>query len=321
MVIRRSAPSVSQPTLGTPQRLHFYSHSLNWQDTSEQNLWYLHNKYGASLRDLCNFANHLGRYDEIIDYELDQLSHNDPFKRLCSIANSTDDSPRLFSTGPLPTNRALPERKFVSSYVLEQIFRKVFRNQVEETRRFYEKSLRFTTTAIVAGMIFEHEVHRLLHGGIVLNLSPILSSGLVTENITYDNYTSTIDTKTFVLPKLTDSTLAGGINVPLDPGTYYHPRGFPTINSWVLTQPAPQGTHVLLRFQITTNEGESGVEKDSLEMVDKAVEERIKKYLVVITPTGVKPRINVPRGYLVVGRQPDKAFPVYHLEISPDELF
>ena len=49
------------------------------------------------------------------------------------------------------------------------------------------------------------------------------------------------------------------------------------------------------------------------------------KCLVVLTPTGVKPKITVTRDYLtdefLGGRHPNVAFSVFHYQISDDTLF
>ena len=59
--------------------------------------------------------------------------------------------------------------------------------------------------------------------------------------------------------------------------------------------------------------------------MDKLVAADTEKYLVVITPTGVQPKITVSEEYLMEeflgGCDPDVAFPVYHLQLSDDALF
>jgi hypothetical protein len=71
-------------------------------------------------------------------------------------------------------------------------------------------------------------------------------------------------------------------------------------------------------FQITLNEDERNANMSGLARVGELVAADTEKYLVIITPTGVKPKITMPEEYLT---ETDVAFPVYHLQISDSALF
>ena len=83
------------------------------------------------------------------------------------------------------------------------------------------------------------------------------------------------------------------------------------------------GTPVLLIFQIMLNNDGQYANKDSLAKVDKLVAGDTKRYLVVVTSTGVQPKIMASREYPTNGflndRGANTAFPVYYLQISDYE--
>jgi hypothetical protein len=79
----------------------------------------------------------------------------------------------------------------------------------------------------------------------------------------------------------------------------------------------PSGTPVLFVFQVILDAEKHDANKSGLDMVDKLVAADTEKYLVIVTPKEMQPKIAVPRKYLttrlLAGRDPDVAFPIYHL--------
>jgi hypothetical protein len=67
---------------------------------------------------------------------------------------------------------------------------------------------------------------------------------------------------------------------------------FPSIDSWVLIQPDPPKSSILHSFQITINVEKHDAEGRDLNLVDKLATNApmTPRYLVIITPTGVKDR-------------------------------
>jgi len=174
-------------------------------------------------------------------------------------------------------------------------------------------------------MIYESQVHRLLQEERVIDLFPVCFVSVDRgENIIYKDYSATDNAtigKSFTLPG-SKGFYFDKPPTSLEVGTYYHPQSTncPTIDSLLLVQPTPQEPPILLVFQITTSKGECEASKIDLDMVDKLAAADTEKHLVVVTPKGVQPKITVPRGYLtdgfLDGRNPDVAFPVYHLQID-----
>jgi len=272
----------------------------------ENELSNLYHKYGASTRDLFNFRRP-DLYEQVVNEEIDKLSSDDFTKLFKAIDNTTIQSHYLISTGPLPTNRAMPERKAVSKYVLGKILNRAYSNQIGRIK-----------------MIYECQVHYLLQKEGVINLLPIhydpVDRGI---NVIYKNYSATDSAKIRVaLPKSKELRFDDP-PTPLELDTYYvlQSSNCPTFDSLLLVQPNPRGPPILLAFQMTVG-NECDAKKIDLDMVDKMVAEvkDIKKYLVVVTPEGMRPKITVPRTYLTEefldGRNPDEVFPVYHLQVD-----
>ena len=318
----RSTSGVSRFTPGGPQYLRSCSRSLIDPNMGENELSNLYHKYGASTGNLFNFQP--DSYEQVVNEEIDKLSPDDLTKLLKGIENNTIQSHYLISTGPLPTNRAMPERKAASKYILGKILNQVYPNQIDRIKIVYNALLLNLSTAGAAGMIYEHQVHYLLQEGGVINLLPIhydpVDRGI---NVIYKDYSATGSAKIrVVLPKSKELRF---IDPPtsLKLYTYYVPqsRNFPTFDSLLLVQPNPQEPPILLIFQMTVGD-EHDAKKTGLDMVDKMVAgvRDIKKYLVIVTPEGMRPKITVPRMHLTEelldGRNPDDVLPVYHLQLD-----
>lgn len=137
MVLFRSDPGVRQFTPGGSWYLYFYSRSLIKDHTNEKLLWDLHNKYGASPRDLFVFATAPDRYDDMINFEIDMLSPEDFVSLLWSANNVASISHYLISTEPLSTDRAKCKRKIASRHIFEQICKRVLEDRAE-MKKFYD---------------------------------------------------------------------------------------------------------------------------------------------------------------------------------------
>jgi len=325
MVLFRSSPSVGQLASRDPQYLHLNSRSLINPALSEKKLWDLHIKYGASLRNLFLFANNPKHYKHLIKTQAKQLSPWDLIKLLRGVTDPTCDY--LISTRPLPTNRARPERKVASEYILKVICKHTLQDQLKEIRTLYNTLQSRPATSAAAGMVFKSQIHRFLQEERAIDLFPVLTSGKTSQNISYHNYTATengINRKQVALPKSKGLAFSDEPGITLKVNTYYHPQktNFPTNASWLLIQSTPP---ILLMFQIILNGEEHNIGKSGLDKVGKLVAAGVQKYLVIVTPMGVKPKITVPGDYLtdtlLGSSDPGVAFSVYHCQISDDTLF
>ena len=236
MVLCRSAPDVSQFTVGDSQHLHFHSRSLIGLVASEKELWNLHHIYGASFRNLIDFAHRPNVYDRMVNEEMRKLLPLDFTKLLINCNEPTGGSRLLISTRPLPTDRTGPETTVASTYILKRICERVLGNRVEEMRELYEALRNNQATAPAARMVFEYRVHQFLREKRVIKLLPILyvSSGRG-SNAIYETYTTntSVAGKRFTLPKSEELPFTDELDTPLDVGTYYRPQSnnFPTIDS------------------------------------------------------------------------------------------
>ena len=75
--------------------------------------------YGASPRNLINFAHELSVHAGMVNEEMNELLPQDFTKLLHNADKAADSSHSLVSTEPPSTNRTSPERKIVSTYVPE----------------------------------------------------------------------------------------------------------------------------------------------------------------------------------------------------------
>ena len=77
--------------------------------------------YDASPRNLINFAHGPSIYGRIINEEMNEPSPQDFTKLLQDADKAGDSSHLLVSTEPSSTDRTSPEKKIVSTCVLERI--------------------------------------------------------------------------------------------------------------------------------------------------------------------------------------------------------
>jgi hypothetical protein len=94
--------------------------------TTEESLWHMHCKYGASLKDLFLFVNAQTEYDKLVESELATLSFEDVYHLLRGIIVPSENSHLLVSIGPSEGDRDFAERKFTSRYIMERVCERVF---------------------------------------------------------------------------------------------------------------------------------------------------------------------------------------------------
>ena len=136
--------------------------------------------------------------------------------------------------------------------------------------------------------------------------------------------------KQVTLPNMVEVTVDDKTLATHEFYTYYHPMNtnFAAVDSWVLTRPDPGKPPILLTFQMTLNMEKHDTKESGLERVNKltaGIPHDAQRYLVILTPMNVKPRITVRKGYLtnklLKGGNCNEVFPVFRYQISDDELF
>ena len=133
----------------------------------------MHVTYGASLMNLFAFADTARAYDRNVISEIEGLSANKLRRLLLSADDSPYNSHYLMSTGPMPNDRTVPERKVISQHVLEECCSRIIKDDVKMLGKLHEVLRNDQSTAASAGMIFKYRAHQYLEEGRVLNLSPL----------------------------------------------------------------------------------------------------------------------------------------------------
>jgi len=304
---------------------------------SEKDLWSLHIKYGASFRSLTLYADEPEEYHKWVMNEINGLSPDGLAKLLKSTDAATQNSHYVISTEPLPGNRSTAERKFTSQYVFEECCKQTLRDKAETLRMFYDVLHNDPTTATAAGMVFDYRAHQFLRKGRDIDLFPILGHFSTRgkdagKTVIYSDYTATknnTDKKVVTLPDLKECIVTDETGMHVEQDTYYHPdhTNFPSVDSWVLVRPDPQGSPIFFIFQITINANTHDVKQKGLDMVDALdIPKDAWRCLVVFTPREVNPKIGpVSREYLERkfpgGVNIDRDFPVFHFPVDIDALF
>ena len=174
---------------------------------SEKGLWYLHTMYGASLGNPFLFAGKPDFYDKLVISEVEKLHYINGLSELLLFSwwRTTDNHPLLVTTGPSPTNRAQPERKIDSPYILQQFCKRTFEYRYY-TKPFYD-TLHTASTTSSAPVVFDCRAHHFLQERRTLNLFPILAPSKPKarthfEYVYYKYISGVTRRRKFRLPKL-----------------------------------------------------------------------------------------------------------------------
>ena len=190
------------------------------------------------------------------------------------------------------------------------------KGQASEMEYFYHLFSKSQTTASAAGWVFEFRMHQLLRDGCTIQLFPI-GSHHVDNNTIYNCYSSLYDgqdTKALMLPTSEEHSLLP--NMTLTMGNYYRPLNsdinFPEINSLFLIKPPNERSPILLMFQMTQDKDRHDVKpKDLLAVEGLDLPLNTRKWLVVVTPFNIEPKIVVPK----------TDFPDRWVDTNIDEVF
>jgi len=293
---------------------------------SERVLWDLHTRYAPSARDIFSRCEEPQHYMDIVNQELENVTPTALRNLLLSPQIHSDTSHLLVLIEPSPTSRSVAQRKVITTYVFNLFWNIHLSNQARNMAEFYDtfRGASTPTTSHVAGTIFEVRIHQLLKSGRPLTLTPIRGH-IADRNVIYSDYGPT-GNRWILLGPLAEALLTDGIT--LNPGHYYQPQihNFPSIDSLTLFPSLGGRPPILIMFQITCNVEKHDVKKIGLERIKQlGIPPNAERILVIVTPEDVKPKITVPRAYLtdtfLANRNPDTAFPVYHLQITRGSLF
>ena len=152
---------------------------------SERELYYLHNKFGASARSLVAYASDPECYASHVIEEIWEMNPN-TMRQMFSQPHSVD--PRYIAIiESLTTRRDTFERRVASRHVFELLWKVYFRHQptsdmMDFCRLFQANSI---TTARWA---FEIQVHRFLRRQQTIRLIPLVQDKPMDANLGYDRY-------------------------------------------------------------------------------------------------------------------------------------
>lgn len=201
---------------------------------------------------------------------------------------------------------------------LELLWDRHLKNATAGMEYFYNVFRGSSVTAPAAGGLFELRMHQLFRQGYSLKLFPLGRSHATSEDLdVYNDYTASHkdeSPKVLHLAVSEDHPLGEGIRLQID--RYYRPpQNFPTIDSLLLIHPADEPSPILLMFQITRNKRKHDVKKCGLDRISKLkFPSNTRRYYVAVTPLGIEPKIEVPKG-------PFKEVGVFHHPVSNDTLF
>ena len=318
VVVFRGPPSVGQFITGHSWHLPFCRRSLVNLTVSEEKLWHMHVTYGASVRNLFEFADMVDAYNKKIISEIERVSAKGLDKLLFSSDDSPYNSNYLMLTGPMPSDRTAPERKVISQYVLEECCRRILKDDVEELGWLHGVLRNGRGTAASAGMIFKYRAHQYLREGMVLELSPLHVNASSEDGDHIQNGRM----ERFTLPKMEENLVEGGTVRTHDFRTYFQLRSVnsPAVDWCTLVWPDLDGPPTFLAFRASSDvEGHSA---KPIGLDNKLGPVDTERCLVVFTPKAVEPQATALITHSMEGGcGVHEGLRVFHCKISLVELF
>jgi hypothetical protein len=221
---------------------------------------------------------------------------------------------------PSPTSCSLSEKTIASPGAFKLLWERHLKHRVSDTAYQYNIFRGGgSVTASAAGWIFEFRMHHLLMQRYPITLLPLcLKTNRGRKFDVYDDYTDSRDRRNSTKFKLAPSSeYPLDSEIELQHDHYYHPEvnNFPMIDSLLLIRPTKRRASILLMFQITGNKDRHDAKAAGLEIINGLkFPQNTRKYYVVVTPLGIKPSIQVPKGLF-------KDVDVFHHPIDPNVLF
>ena len=128
---------------------------------TERQLWYLYDKFGASLRYLNGFAKRPKAYESLLLTEICKLKSTE-IKGVFENPESYQLSHLIITLHPSPEDRTRYLVAPASPYVFELLLDKHLLSQIDHLEDLYDLLQASPVGASAAGLIFEHRMHAVL---------------------------------------------------------------------------------------------------------------------------------------------------------------
>ena len=307
-----------------------HSRQLLLSEPTEDELWYMYNRFGASLRDSVSFAKTPQKYDSRLLADIDYINPTE-LREIFKDPGSHSASHFLVTLYPLPGDRTKCFVVPASLYVFRTLMKKHLRSRIDDMEELYDLFRGSTIGGAAAGLIFEGRMNVVLMKKRTLRLYPVLcdDANKGRKDLIYDKYTATVNRTEEMEFELPESRLFHFTLETKDRAHgYYIPESFdfPGLDSLLFFDTLDNSPPILLMFQITYNETRN-TKATSLLTVDKlGFPSDARKYYVVVSPDYVFPQVTVPMEYFgdnleTVKQAANSEFPVYHYPIPRSELF
>ena len=304
-----------------------YSRQLIPSNPTEHQLWYMHNHFGASLRDSVGYAKTPHKYESRLLADIDYINPTE-LREIFKDPGSHSASHFLVTLYPLPGDRTKCFVVPASLYVFRTLMKKYPRSRLDDMEELYDLFRKSTIGGAAAGLIFEGRMHVILMKRRTLRLYPVLcdDANKGTKNLIYTATTNRTEETEFELPEsqLFRFTLE---NKPRAHG-YYIPESsdFPGLDSLLFFDTLDNSPPILLMFKITHNETNNAKASGLLNVDKLGFPSDVRKYYVVVSPDSIFPEVTVPMEYFgdeleMVKQAPNRKFPTYHYPIPRCELF
>jgi hypothetical protein len=240
-------------------------------------------------------------------------------------APDSDESSHLITRIEPTPGRFEFKKTIASPFVFQQLWDYHLRSQTSDSSRFYDLFCSGgSATAASAGWIFESRMHQLLVQEYTINLFPIGRTASRSQNHDlFSDYTDTMNSnneRRFPIATLREEILGKGIELKVN--RYYRPErtNFAAIESLLLIHPT-YCSPILLMFQFTRNKDKHEAKESGLDEVDDlTVPQGTSKCYVVVTPSGIQPKIHAPKGRFVDDDGHNYVY-VFHHPVEQNTLF
>jgi len=260
---------------------------------TERQLLHLHKTFGASTRNLRFYADKPRSYIATLRERINELDPN-TLLQLFRDPKSSSSSHYIITIRPSPDSREEYEKTVPSQFVFQLLWDKHIRHRIDLMVQFHDLFLANPTMATSLGWIFKLRMHELLLRKQTIRLFPMCGSRSPVNFVYSKPGDKSIDLK---LTQSTERTLSDDAKLRVI--YYYRPK---TTNCAVFDSLrlvySPDGTPILLIFQITRNKKSHDAKLRGLRKIDQLhLPDNAHKYFVVVTPATIPPKLMIPVEY------------------------
>ena len=323
MVVLRGPASVRGSSFRELTKLTLRSRSfIGTEDPcTEQQLWYLYDRFRASPGDLATLARNPVEYEDLV---LDQLATMEPddLRSIYCCPAPVRQHIFIFTLWPSPTSRHEPETRIASQHVLELLWENLLRYRTPDMGYLYHQFRTSATTVADARWIFESRIHQLLRSRQIVRLFPIMQDRSRPGDVIYKGYPQE-NPMDLQLPGSDEDRLVEGGELR---GNCCYRLPSANFSALLLICPPDGSAPDLLIFQITHNTKAHDVSEDSLRDIDNlGLSPDTLRYYVVVTPQrGVRSEIRFPKAYFGKrdrSKLPDNVLWVFNYAVPAGVLF